>query len=309
MSRAAGSSRRLRFIAIAVRLLVAIACIFLVIRISDTAAIWHAISTLDGKSLAVALALHAVIIVVLARRWMVLIHSLGSGIDYTAALRMTFVSTVLNLTLPTSVGGDVGRVLLGRQQGVTLMSGSAAAILDRLVGLLSLIVMVIASTLLVGSYIAQVAVAGTLLIAMILLVVVVKWARSRPTAHTAGQFVRTMDTVLKNWRAMYETLALSFAAHLLAALIAAVIANGMDLSLSFWHAALYFPAVLLAAAIPVSIGGWGLRELAAIPALAQAGLGAESAAAVAFVFGLTQLVSASVGALVCSLPIFRRDSR
>jgi hypothetical protein len=51
-----------------------------------------------------------------------------------------------------------------------------------------------------------------------------------------------------------------------------------------------------------------LRELAAIPLLALAGIAADGAAAIALMFGVTQLVAALAGTLAANLPLVWRTA-
>ena len=89
----------------------------------------------------------------------------------------------------------------------------------------------------------------------------------------------------------------SLLAHLLAVAIVVVIASGLDLNLSITDALLLVPVMLLAIMLPISIGGWGVRESAAVPLLALAGVPASGAVTLALLFGLTQIAAGGCGAL------------
>lgn len=308
MSDRPAKSRPYRIAVIVARSLIAIACVFVILKIADVASIVRSIAQLSAPALVTALAAHVVIILALAWRWAILAHATGSRIDYAFAVRMTFGSTFLNLTLPTSVGGDIGRVWLGRRRGMALESATAAGILDRAIGLAALAAMVAAGALVLGGRVVESMLLAALVFAALLLAAFWRWAGRLPETHAAHRFATAIRSAIVSPRVVAATAGLSLAAHLAATWIAAVLASGMGLELSLSHAALLFPAVLLATAIPVSIGGWGLRELAAIPVLKLAGMSAESAAAVGFSFGLTQLAAASLGTLaVLATPAWRRS--
>lgn len=297
------SPQRYSLVAIVLRMLSAALIIFVVVRIADPAGIWQAMSTLATSSLVTSVCLHATIVMALAWRWAVLVRATGPGVSYATALRVTFVSTALNLTLPTSVGGDIGRVWLGKRHGVALLPGSAAAVLDRAIGLFTLVMMVACSAFYLGSLVTELVLATVLALGALLLVAAFRWAVRLEEINPIRRFAEATGIVLENRRTMLLTHGLSLASHVIAALIASSLAYGLNLPLSPMSAVLLFPAVLLVTAIPISIGGWGLRELAAIPLLAMAGLDAESATAVALLFGLTQLATALIGSLVLSAPL------
>ncbi len=301
-------SRRYRIAVIAARALIAAASVFVILQIADAASIAQSIARLSVPALVVALAVHVIIILALAWRWAILVRATGSGIGCTIAVRMTFVSTVLNLTLPTSVGGDIGRAWLGHRQGMAIASATAAGILDRGIGLAALVAMVAAGAVVLGGRFVAALLLAACLAGALLLILLLRWAGRLPEAHAGHRLAAASRAALGSLPVVGVTVALSLAAHLGATWIAAVLAHGMGLELSAWHAALLFPAVLLATAIPVTIGGWGLRELAAIPVLSFAGIGAEGAAAVGLVFGLTQLAAASLGSLAALAPLAWRPS-
>jgi hypothetical protein len=66
----------------------------------------------------------------------------------------------------------------------------------------------------------------------------------------------------------------------------------------WWQTALVAPAVMLLAAVPVSLGGWGMRESAMIVALGLFGVPASEALAVSVAYGLMLLVTGALAALV-----------
>ena len=63
-----------------------------------------------------------------------------------------------------------------------------------------------------------------------------------------------------------------------------------------------FPLLLMAMALPVSVGGWGLREAAATVMLPLLGWSAGASLAVAALYGLSALLGALPGALVLLRP-------
>ncbi|MBS0501424.1 MAG: flippase-like domain-containing protein, partial [Proteobacteria bacterium] len=60
--------------------------------------------------------------------------------------------------------------------------------------------------------------------------------------------------------------------------------------------------VFLLAALPVSVGGWGTREAAAVAALAPFGVAAPAAVGVGVIYGLYGLAQGALGALAFGLP-------
>jgi uncharacterized membrane protein YbhN (UPF0104 family) len=104
-----------------------------------------------------------------------------------------------------------------------------------------------------------------------------------------------LAAALVRWPQVVAASALAAAGHVLVFLVAAE-AAGVEASLAeMLPLAL---VVLLAAAIPLNVAGWGPREGAAAWAFAAAGLGAGQGATVAVVYGLLALVATLPGAVL-----------
>lgn len=104
-----------------------------------------------------------------------------------------------------------------------------------------------------------------------------------------------LAAALARWPQVVAASALAAAGHVVVFLVAAR-AAGTDASLTqLLPLAL---VVLLAAAIPLNVAGWGPREGVAAWAFAGAGLGAAQGATVAVVYGLLALVATLPGAVL-----------
>lgn len=107
---------------------------------------------------------------------------------------------------------------------------------------------------------------------------------------------------LVRWPVVVLTSLLAAAGHVVVFLVAAR-AVGTDASLAeLLPLAL---VVLLAAAIPLNVAGWGPREGAAAWAFAAAGLGAAQGTTVAVVYGVLALVATLPGAVLLTRGVVR----
>ncbi|MFT4194910.1 lysylphosphatidylglycerol synthase domain-containing protein, partial [Ottowia sp.] len=85
-----------------------------------------------------------------------------------------------------------------------------------------------------------------------------------------------------------------------AALAAGALALGVRQPPAVWAFAI--APVFLMAALPVSVGGWGTREAAAVAALAPFGVAAPAAVGVGMIYGLYGIAQGAMGALAFGLP-------
>lgn len=81
---------------------------------------------------------------------------------------------------------------------------------------------------------------------------------------------------------------------------ATVLALALALGLSFDPLVLFglAPAAFLAAMIPISFGGWGVREASFVYFLGAAGIAAPAALAISILFGLTRILIGAAGGLI-----------
>ena len=78
------------------------------------------------------------------------------------------------------------------------------------------------------------------------------------------------------------------------------LALGVALPAAVWAWAI--APVFLMAALPVSVGGWGTREAAAVAALAPFAVAAPAAVGVGVIYGVYGLAQGALGALAFGLP-------
>ena len=248
--------------------------------------------------------------VVSALRWRALARWLGADVSVRDATRWYFQAIGLNALLPGAVlGGDVYRAVVLRRAGQATLASSWSVVLDRVSGLWMLCAIgglgaalcanVLAPWLrLPAGAFAALMLAGTALwlatpwtLPALLRRWGVRWLAPLRAAAQRPDFNRQMG-----WQALA-----SAAVQLLSA--AALAAGGLALSVQLPLAAWAFAIapVFLMAALPVSVGGWGTREAAAVASLAPFGVAAPAAVGVGVIYGLYQLAQGAMGALAFGL--------
>lgn len=289
-----------------VRLAVTAACLVALAVSVDGPLLWTMMTRLPAAALLAAFALHFGIILLLAWRWRIIVHACGRSVTYDMAIRLTFTATFFNMILPLSVGGDIGRVWLARQAGIDLATGTTVAVLDRLSGVLALAILLGISSLALPTdhlplelRLAMVLCLPAMLIGLWLLSSLSEFgARQRPWLGWLERVSAKMKSFVHHPAAMRFALLPSLAGHVMAVLVLFVIAKGLGMTLSLNDALLLGPVILLATMLPLSIGGWGLREAAAIVVLSAAGIASEQALAMALMFGVTQLAVSGAGSIL-----------
>ncbi len=280
----------------ALRIAGLLAILFLLAHMVDLPEVWAQASSVSSANLVLIVTLQVVIALALSWRFTLAARAAGSGITYLSAGRLTFLSTLANLLLPTSLAGDAGRVWFLRDYGLALKSALAVGVFDRIIGLTALGAIVLAGAVITpktvdGSLIAVICLFLSVLGAALFL----QWRRLGGLGATVGALAVLRPGVLG------ASFALSVFGHLISVVIAYSILRDQGMSISFTQTLVLFPAVLLSASLPVSIGGWGARELAAVAVFPLVGVPASAAMAMAILFGVSQLVACLVGTLALRL--------
>lgn len=234
-----------------------------------------------------------------ALRWRLTAAQLGHEMGLRRALREYFLAQVVNLALPGGVLGDAGRaVRAGAVAG--LERAGQAVVFERLAGQAALVVVVLVAALgvsltpggivLPGAMLAGLAVvtAGLLMAGGMVVLAGARWPRVAAWRAAAARAVFARGV----WP-QQAALSLGTVAANLLAFAACAAAVGVWLPLG--AVLVILPLVLFTMLVPLTIGGWGLREGAAVALFPLAGAtGAEGFAASA-AFGVVFLLTSVLG--------------
>jgi uncharacterized membrane protein YbhN (UPF0104 family) len=246
-----------------------------------------------------------------ALRWRALARWLGVEMSARDACRWYFQAIGLNLLLPGAVvGGDVYRAVALRRTGQDTLAAGWSVALDRISGLWMLCAIgalgaaacapaLGAALRLPPGGLAALALAGAALW------LAAPWVLPALLRRSGGGWLASLKTAAgrPDFSAQLGWQALASAAVQLlsaAALAAGGLALGIRQPLQVWAFAI--APVFLMAALPVSVGGWGTREAAAVAALAPFGAVAPAAVGAAMVYGLYGMAQGVLGALAFGLP-------
>lgn len=237
-----------------------------------------------------------------AWRWHFTAGRMGLELPFVRAWKEYYASTLLNLVLPGGVLGDVSRV-------VRVAEGSNAAkvarcvVLERASGQLALWLTIAIGAVALG-WPTMPAAVGWLGAASVVFGIAVAIAmRNEAIADSKiGAAIRTIVSEVRTSMLSGGAWAVQLGASLLAvALLGAMFylcAVAVGAPVDGRQALLIAPLVLAASALPISVGGWGVREATAAGLFGLMGLDATQGAAASAAFGAVSLVTALPGALV-----------
>lgn len=256
--------------------------------------------------LAAALLLVLLVMVLVAVRWRLLARWLGLAVPIGLAVRAVFLGAFGSQVLPSTVGADLVRGYLLVQHTAAIRRVAASVIADRLFGLFALCLLLVlfnpVPPQLPAPYAGLVAPGALLASGAVLLAFLLACAGIRLDASTRLlrrlRELGTIDGFRLQARPIAGSVALGLAIHALAVVTASLVARayGVEPALGVWVAII--PFSLLASAVPVSIGGWGVREGAIILLAAPLGVPPAEALLVSLTIGVLNVVASLPGALV-----------
>lgn len=266
----------------------------------------HMLRTADWRWWTAGLALGIVTQVVAGVRWSSLARPLGFDFPRRLFVWRFFEGAFFSLCLPSSIGGDAVKAYrIGETTPRRLLAG-CSVLADRLTGLAALGVLVVAArvahhrglalpaTLALGAVLAVAALA-TMWLAMSSLDRIVD---TLPAPHPARQFVAHLLPYQQRPSLLAWAVAWSFVVQLGGTLATALMARTVrvDLDLGAWLAVA--PLVALIETVPITIGGFGVREKAMQFFLQEYGVAERSAVFVALLGGLAKIVTGLIGGVL-----------
>ena len=281
----------------------------------------HHLAGFDAGWGILALLVVALLFFVAAARWLIYVRALHIPLNIGAAFRLLLIGQFFGQISPAGVSGDAMRVWLLARRGVAVGLGASSVVLERLTGLIAILILIAVLLPLTFSYVDEswerlaivfllaIAAAGITVIVGLSFVprLITRWravAVISKLADVASE-ARRAGLMLKPALSVFL---LSIFMHPLAVLAVYLLARGLGIEITPLACLALVPVVLLLSTLPISMAGWGVRENAMVTALAFAGVESSEALALSILFGLT-LLTLSLGGAIMWLARGRSESR
>ncbi len=302
--------------------------VYLVARLDLTQVVQH-VKGLDFLLLGLAAAAIFGMILLNSIRWMILLKTRGVDLPFGRLLYYCLVGIFFSSFLPTSVGGDLARMVAVSNETGRRADAFASVIVERLLGFFVLLPVGLVSIPFVAEQLTEwrlVATVGAFTALIFLgayLVLLQRVARglSRlldPLLNLLVRF-RARERLEKAYKAtvsykghkgaVYAGLVFSVASRLCWIVGCYLVGRAFSLNLAFTALLLIVPVVELARMIPISISGIGVREAAFVTMLRQFGIQDSLGFAFAVVVYVIFFVFALLGGVLYGTKQFATESR
>lgn len=234
-------------------------------------------------------------------RWHALIYSGGANISLRQSSELTMAGLFATNFLPTTIGGDVVRLVGALRLGIDSGLAAASLVMDRLVGMAG---MLLALPLSFPYFVQSKALSVNFLFPLPMWAVKLV-AKGRTflgsTLEAAKRWFKQPQGLLAAFGFTLIHMACFFAIQWLALV-------GMGEDLSFWTVAGLYVLVYFISLLPISINGYGLQELSVTLVYSQlAGASQEASLTAALILRTLTMVASLPGAFF--LPALLRPAQ
>jgi uncharacterized protein (TIRG00374 family) len=279
---------------------------------SDPSAVAAAAAGVDWRWIGVAVLLVLADRALMAYRWVALLCTIESGRRPSLGplLRVFFVSTFVGTFLPASIGGDIVRSYGLARLDVDAGDAVASVLMDRLLGVASILLMAVAGLALARDLAGNAAIVSGLIAAAAACVVMLMFIFSPKAAALVSRLpfrairqtgVRLVESIRKyaaHPPQLLAVLAGSLAVEALRVLQAFCLGRslGIDAPLAAYFA--FIPLILLIMLLPITINGLGTSQAAFVWFFSRAGVSSAAAFALSVLFVALGIVGNLPGAVL-----------
>lgn len=242
-------------------------------------------------------------------RWKVVADVVGPRLPIGSAVGIFWIGAFFGQVL--SVGGDAMRAYKAYRAGLGLAQAVNGVFLERAGTILALLLIVAATQPILSGRIAS-DITGTLLFISLLAlaggiagIALLLQIDRLPASLDRYRAVRGLRAVASDTRRIFlapgpllRLLVWGFLTHLNLTLAVYVLAQGLAIGVTWLDCLALIPPVILVATLPISIGGWGVREGAMIVLLGLIGVAENDAGALSILAGLVGMAAALPGGIL-----------
>jgi glycosyltransferase 2 family protein len=300
--------RQRTYVLFAAKIAVSLALLYVAVGFVNFATLRERLYRIDIIWFVAALLVLGIQIAIVSRRWQRVAEGCGAPLTTRHAILYTLIGSFFSQVLPSTVGGDAARIwFLARDTG-TWRNSIFSVLIDRVAGLIWLAALVLIclpwslvlilnpvgrTTLIAIGAAGAAAPAGLFVLSRLGRTVFGRWKATRHLTNIAA----IAWTVLTSPQSGAAIAVISVTVHLLTVLAVWCCAAAISSPFTLMDSVLLIPPVILVAAVPVSIAGWGVRESAMLAAFSYAGLPDSDGLLVSILFGAGSFIIGAAGGM------------
>lgn len=238
-----------------------------------------------------------------AYRWFKISQLISFKESLSFYVQSYFKGTFFNQVLPSSIGGDAVRILDLVQKKYSKTDSFYGVIVDRVVGLVGLLVLnLLATILFYGTFnssfsllIITIALGGILGFLSLFYLEKIKFLANYKFLELFHKLARRLNALYPTKKLLAKHISISLVVHFLSILTMYALSLSVNLGLSFEVLLIALPPVFLLTIVPISLAGWGIREGAMVGIFMLVGADQTKILAMSILYGLLLIVSSLPG--------------
>ena len=245
---------------------------------------------------------------VVAWRWERVVAEIDRALPPWRLLKATIITLFFNQVLPSTIGGDGMRIWFLRGMGRPVGLAFRSVLIDRLIGFFGLLLLGLVGSLYLMArledagpvwVVALVSLGGLVLIVLApTLVAAMAWLPFDRIRQALETLAREVNLLARDRPRLARLVGASILGQLALAGAVYCLARDLEVPLDLLSAFAVVPGVMVAASVPISIAGWGVREATMVVGLGLLGVGQSDAAIISIGFGVLVLIFGLLGGLV-----------
>lgn len=296
---------------------ITVICFWIVIRGIDFKSAWTLMARLTPWLVALLFGLVFAQIALIAWRLQLVVNAGGQSTAYSACFHTVMSGAFVGQTPVSMVGADAARIWYLLRGGLTLREAGSAVFADRAVGLVALVVMVILADIPLFMLVDDLWMRVTIVLvtlgavgglaSLLLLQFLPKRLQEVRGLRWLAELSASLCSLLRHTQFGPMLLLLGVAGHVASVLVLYVLFAGFGEPQRLSDCLILAPFPLLLSLLPISVGGWGVREGTLVAAFSLIGVPPELTLTVSITFGLILLVASLPGSIVLLSVMTRRS--
>ncbi|MBD3823582.1 MAG: flippase-like domain-containing protein [Epsilonproteobacteria bacterium] len=288
----------------AVKLLITIVMFYFLFQYVDFANLIEILAKSHGGFILIALLFQLGSTFLAAYRWRLIMQLINFSERVSYYVQSYFKGSFFNQVLPSSIGGDAVRIIDLTQKGYDKKEAFYGIFVDRVVGLVGLLVLNFISTLLFfdafesdfALLILFVSFAGITGFAALFLSEKVEFLGRYKFLDLFHRLARRLNALYGSKTLLTKHIAISVGVHILTILTLYALAWSIDFDMPLEIFFIALPPVFLLTILPISLAGWGIREGAMVGIFMLIGVDSAQVMAMSILYGILLIISAMPGA-------------
>jgi glycosyltransferase 2 family protein len=287
---------------LAAKIMLSIFFFYILFQIVDIQSSWNELKKITIGMFALCIALMLVQVLVSVIRWKIVLDGLGEYLHFRHLCNVMYMSSFFNLIMPGTVGGDAVRMWQTNKKGVHISKAMNSVLIERIATLFGLILLVVITQPFLinrighvpGEWIFPSLIAiGSLSIGTLLWFDKIPMGKYQHLKIVRGLHILAFDTrmIFLNFSYSFSLLFFALFGQIIFSLIVYVLAVSLDINITILDCMVLVPPAILIMTLPVSIAGWGARELVMVTTFAYISVPSEQSLALSILFGLVVLCS------------------